>query len=333
MKKNILFLIALGLSLFSGQSVLANDINYSVKANIPENQIGKSSSYFDLKMAPNSEQDISVTIFNNSNEKETIIVEVNNALTNQNGVIDYTKHGRKTDESLKYPIEKLVTNNRQKIEFSPGETKKEVSFHIKMPSEKIIGTILGGVHVFKDNRNKANEKQNVTIENLYSYVLGIQIRENLNTIQPVMNLKEIKPILANYRTAVAAKLQNSTPTILRKVSIDAQVFKKNSKEILYKTRKTDMNVAPNTNFNFPINWKNEELKSGKYTLKMHVESDQGQWDFVKDFTIKKNEVKKLNEKAVELRKSDNTLVYVLITIIIMLTSGFIWFYLKTKKED
>lgn len=331
MKKYLLLLATVGLTLFGGQSAFADDMNYSVKADIPENQIGKNLSYFDLKMAPGAEQDITVTVSNRSDKKETIELEVNNAMTNQNGVIDYSQHGKKTDESLKYPIEKLVTNNQQKVVFSPGETKK-VSFHLKMPNEKITGTILGGIHISKESEAKKGKKQSVTIENLYSYVLGLQIREDMEIVKPVMNLKNVKPTLVNYRTAVAANLQNSTPTILRNVSVDSKVYKKNSDAVLHETKKENMNVAPNTNFDFPISWDNEELEPGTYTLKMHVGADQGEWNFTKDFTIQGKEVKKLNDAAVELKKTDNTLIYILIGVIIALILGFILFYLKMRKK-
>lgn len=332
MRKYLLLLATVGLTLFGGQNALADDMNYSVKADIPENQIGENLSYFDLKMAPGAEQDITVTVSNRSDKKETIDLEVNNAMTNQNGVIDYSQHGKKTDESLKYPVEKLITNNQQKVEFSPGETKK-VSFHLKMPKEKIVGTILGGIHISKESEAKKSKKQSVTIENLYSYVLGLQIREDMETVKPVMNLKDVKPTLVNYRTAVAANLQNSTPTILRKVSVDAKVYKKNSQDVLHTTKKENMNVAPNTNFDFPINWDNEPLQPGTYTLKMHVDSDSGEWDFTKDFTIKGKEVKKLNDEAVELKKTDNTLIYVLSGVIIALILAFILFFLYMRRKS
>lgn len=56
---------------------------YSIKANIPENQINKTITYFDLKMEPNQNQGISLTVNNSSDKKTTLLISPNVAITNQ----------------------------------------------------------------------------------------------------------------------------------------------------------------------------------------------------------------------------------------------------------
>ncbi|EOV3185279.1 DUF916 and DUF3324 domain-containing protein [Enterococcus faecalis] len=332
-KQSVLFFIILVTSFFGGSVGYANDMNYSVQAKIPENQVNKQLTYFDIHVAPNQQQELKVTVANNSKEKATIQLNANNALTNSNGVIEYTKHGVKPDASLKYPLEKLIKNPKQKVTLAPGESK-EVAFDLQMPKEAIKGTILGGIHVQKEDDSKAKDnKKNVTIENVYSYIIGVQIREELTAVTPKLFLREVKPTLINYRTAVSANLQNATPTHLRKVSIDAAIRKQNSQKILHQVKKEQMSIAPNTNFNFPISWENQVIQPGKYILTMHVTSDQGQWDFTKEFTVKAKDVKKVNDEAVEVKKEDHTLLYILSGVIVVLLFGFIWFYLKTRKKE
>ncbi|ALS36941.1 hypothetical protein ATZ35_07140 [Enterococcus rotai] len=48
------------------QSAYADTMAYSIKANIPENQIDKSKTYFDLKRTPGQKQDVSMTVSNSS---------------------------------------------------------------------------------------------------------------------------------------------------------------------------------------------------------------------------------------------------------------------------
>lgn len=43
---------------------------YSIKANIPENQIDKSKTYFDLKRIPGQKQDVSMTVSNSSKKND-----------------------------------------------------------------------------------------------------------------------------------------------------------------------------------------------------------------------------------------------------------------------
>lgn len=136
MKYRLTALVALIVGcFFFSHSVYADTMAYSVKANIPENQIDKSKTYFDLKMTPGQKQDVSLTISNSSKEKATIIITPNIALTNQNGVIDYNQEKAKQDSSLKVPITDIISD-KQKVTLEPQETK-DVVFTLQMPGSSI----------------------------------------------------------------------------------------------------------------------------------------------------------------------------------------------------
>lgn len=332
MKKHFFLVIfVLTLNLFSGVNVWANDMNYSVKAQIPVNQVDKKLTYFDLQVTPNMEQELKVSVTNSSKEKAIIKLEANNALTNSNGVIEYTKHGAKPDSSLRYPFESLIVDPEQKVILKSGETK-DVTFHLHMPKNSIKGMILGGIHITKEDEKSDNNKKNVTIQNMYSYVIGVKIRENLVEENPTLTLNRIKPTLLNYRTAICANLQNPTPVLMHKVNIDADVRKKNSNNVLHQVKNKQINIAPNTNFDFPIPWENQEIEPGVYTLTMHITSNQGQWDFKKDFVIKGNDVKNVNNEAVEVQRKSYIVEYILISIIFMLIVGFFLLNLFSKNK-
>ncbi|MCH3023264.1 DUF3324 domain-containing protein, partial [Listeria monocytogenes] len=95
------------------------------------------------------------------------------------------------------------------------------------------------------------------------------------------------PALLNYHTAIVANLQNDQPVILEKLSIDAKVYQQNSDKLLYQTKKANMKMAPNSNFDFVIDWENQPLKEGKYRLKMTATNGVETWTWDEAFTIGK----------------------------------------------
>lgn len=342
MKKIIILAatIFFGFSFYStiGQAS-EGDMAYSVKANIPENQINKSLTYFDLKMEPNQKQEISLTVNNSIDQKTTLLISPNVAITNQNGVIDYSQSKGKLDSSLKTPLRSIISK-AQEVELEPNQTK-EVVFTLQMPEKEFDGLILGGVYITKkeDASKDKNKEEAVQIKNKYSYVIGIQIRENTNEIKPALKLNQIKPTLLNYRTAITANLQNTEATLIKELSVDAKVMKKGSSKVLHETSKKNMSMAPNSNFNFPINWDNQGLEAGKYTLELVANAKEEKWEFQQDFEITAKSSKDLNKEAVELEKSEpNWLLIIGITIVglvvtIILISYFIYRHHKKKEAE
>jgi len=285
MKQIYLLLASLIFTLFIIKDTWADELNYAVEADIPENQIDKNLNYFDLLLRPEERQDISITITNNSNKTESFTISVNNALTTNNGNIDYTQHNLQTDKSMKVSIEELVKNTHEKIELKPRE-KQKIIFHISMPKEKVEGIILGGINVTKDHDYKERKNKNILIENMYSYVIGLQIRQELAPVTPKLNLNEVQTGIVNDTTSVIANFQNSTAALLQNVSIVAKLIRREEGTVVLTTKKENMNIAPNTNFDFLINRHHETLTSGKYTLDVSIYSDQKVWTFNKDFTVK-----------------------------------------------
>lgn len=340
--KKIIFIVAVllaGACIYPTSGEAADTMAYSVKANIPENQINKTSTYFDLKMEPNQKQEISLTVSNSSDNEATILISPNVAITNQNGVIDYSQSKGKLDSSLKDSIRSIISP-AQEVVLAPKETK-EVPFILQMPAKEFNGLILGGFYISKkEDANQAkDEEKDVQIKNQYSYVIGLQIRENINEVKPVMELHDIKPALLNYRTAVTANLQNTKATIMKDLSVDAKVMKKGSTTILHETKKENLSMAPNSNFDFPIGWDNQSLDAGKYTLQLIAKTDEDEWKFEKYFEISAKDSKELNGEAIELEKSEANWFIIIgsvigsLLVLILVVGFFIYRHNKKKAAE
>lgn len=331
----LLGLLFLGLSFLPVKVEASSTMNFSVNAVIPDNQIDKSKTYFDLKMKPGETRNLEVILTNGQNHAITIETNANTAVTNDNGIVDYSKTNPNLDASLKIPFSEIAKIDKEIT--LPANGTKTVKVNITMPKEEYDGQILGGLH-FTEKLNQETEKneEGVQIKNLYAYVIGVLLTENDKEVKPDMQLGEIKPSQINYRNVLKANLQNSQPIILKNLNIQARVTKKGSNKTLHETNKTDMRMAPNSNFNYGINWENQEFKAGKYTLHMTAKSNENEWKWTKDFEIKGDEAKALNNKAVELEK-DYTIWYIIGAILLGLILLILVFLLgkrsSRKKDD
>ncbi len=333
LKIAILFVISILLLLninLSQVKAKEESVGYSVRAIIPENQIDHSISYFDLRMSPNQHQEIQTEIFNSSNEDINIDVHITNPITNSNGLIDYTDLEVKTDRSLKIPITKIASINDMTINIPAGESKI-VPIQLEMPEKEFDGIILGGVYFEKRIEKTAEKTSGVQITNKYTYVLGLKLSETENEVKPKLHLKSVYPNLVNYHTAVIANIQNSTPVIVDKLAINAKVFNSKGK-VENRVDVEDYKMAPNSSMDFVIDWKNKELKPGKYTLSLHANSGIQNWDWEKQFVIQEGKAKILNEEAVEISKDNNYLVYGLSFVILILIVVIVLLIRKNKQK-
>ncbi|WP_086313722.1 hypothetical protein A5821_001255 [Enterococcus sp. 7F3_DIV0205] len=331
--KTMVYSLFLSILFFIGIPASAADMEYSISANIPENQVDKSQTYFDLRMKPGQKQDLSLNISNAGDKEITLNVIPNVATTNQNGVIDFSEKDKEIDSSLKYPLTKLLSKE-QKVTLAPKE-KKVVSFSLQMPEEEFSGKIVGGFYVYKDESGEKERKSEggVQITNKYAMVVGVQLTEKDDSVVPELKLNTIQPSLLNYRTAVTANLQNTQPTFVNDLKVVAKVSKKGATEVIHQTTKEELAMAPNSNFDFPISWDNQELAPGKYSLDLVASNKDKEWRFQKDFEIKAKEVKKLNEEAIEVKKEPNYwAIGGIVASIVIVIAAVIILIVKIRKE-
>jgi len=334
MKKGLTFFLMLlitGLGLFSKvEHSYSAAMDYSVKANIPENQINKNLSYFDLQMRPGSIQKVSLTVKNNSKEELEIMIEPNTAITNQNGVIDYSKHDYKKDSTLKNAFSDIISD-KQKVVLKGDESKK-VFFTIQMPKKSFDGIILGGFNIYRtDIKNETKKSNNIQVENVFSYVIGVKLSETDEVVFPKLKLNKVNAGLMNYRTVITANLQNTEAVIINNLDVSARITKEGKKKQLHATKKTNLSMAPNSNFDFPINWDNQKLDPGKYHLYLTATNGDQTWEFDKMFEIKDTDANAINKSAVDLEK-DYTLLYIGIALTILAVMMLIIILLRKKKR-
>ena len=324
---SLFFIFSIGFPAFAGE------MNFVVKTVIPDNQIDKNQTYFDLRMAPGQEQDLSVEMSNSTSKDITVSVNVNTAITNSNGVVEYNNNSTKRDSSLKISFKDIAKTDKEVT--IPANSTKTQLIHIQMPKDEYDGTILGGIY-FTENTKEDDKDKNSKgsqIINKYAYVVGVKLTENDNEVKPELRLNSVKASQENYRNIIAANIQNYNAAILKDLKVEGKIYKKGSDEVLYSATNEDLRMAPNSNFDFGISLDNKPFRPGKYTFKGVATSGVRKWTFEKDFEIKSGESNRFNKSSVSLEK-DNTWLYILIVaLVLFVLLIIIWILIRKIRKS
>ncbi len=340
-KKKLISMLALVLFLFgwwipTTVSADESDLAYTIAVKPVESQVDKSATYYDLMVTPNQKETLTVVVSNTGDTPKKIRVTPTNAITNQNGVIDYSpqKKDYQYDASLTVPFTGMV-GKEQIVEVNPGESK-DVPFELTVPEAPFNGLILGAfvAEIADDDEKQAEQDSGVKIVNKFQLVKAVMLRETEEVVSPELVLNEVKPALVSYRTAVTANLQNTEPTMFGKMTVDAKITKKGQTEVLKQETKENLEMAPNSNFDFPIMWGNQRLEAGNYTLALTATAGEKNWDFTQDFTITAEESDKINSEAVDLDDPEPfNWWYVVIGAVLVIIVLLLLFLLLKKNQQ
>ncbi|GAB0169930.1 DUF916 and DUF3324 domain-containing protein [Lysinibacillus sp. CTST325] len=309
----------------------ASQFNFGVYTVIPENQIDKQKSYFNLKMEPSQKQTLTIQLKNDTEDDVIIEPKIHSATTNINGVVEYGPTTAERDSTLPYELGDLIQTDKE-IRI-PAKGSKELHLNITMPEEEFNGVLAGGITLEEKKESPEKTKDTNTglsIENKYAYVVGITLQETDEIVKQDLKLHDVKAGQVNARNVINATLQNPTATYLNSFEVDAEVTEKGKTEVLYKSKKQDMQVAPNSNFDYPIQLNGEKFKSGKYTLHVKAKSSKESWEFTKDFTIKGEEAKQFNAKDVSI-DGPSYLAY-MVGLLLFLVIGLLVYIFYSKKK-
>ncbi|MGM0340679.1 DUF916 and DUF3324 domain-containing protein [Enterococcus sp. AZ007] len=272
---------------------------FTIRAEIPENQVDKAKSYFHLAIGKDHEQTIKVKIFNNTDKEQTYQILVNPAKTNKNGIIVYDDLGTPLDSSLKLPITDIVKPDNKTVTI-PAWSEGEASLTIKLNDQVFSGVILGGVHISQKESEEKTQK-GMSVSNRYGYVSGIALVQNAETSvfgNTELKLKKINPMVDYGSKVVEAQIQNPNAETFDKVKIEGNITKKGSQKILAEHTIDSARIAPNSFLPFQIDWGKDSVAPGTYIFEGEAKDKEKSWKFKKEFTITAKIAKEMNEQAV-----------------------------------
>ncbi len=314
--------------------VNASQLNFSVDPVLPENQYHANHTYFDLMVAPNQTQELVINMKNDTKKEVIVIPEIHPATTNINGVVEYGESSGKLDDSAPFNIQDVLTSEEEEIVI-PAEGEKVAKFHLVIPNQPFQGIVAGGITLKeKDTEEKSEqseETQGLAIENKYAYVIATVLRETEEVSEKSLTLVDVAADQVNARNVINATLQNTQADYLNQLEVQTKVKRKGSDEVLYSTTKNNMQMAPNTSFDFPTKLEGKKLEAGDYVLELAAKSGEKKWSFSKQFTITSKKADDLNKKDVTIgedHKEDYALIG--LGVIILLLIGIVLVYLLKK---
>lgn len=328
MKKKLEILVLstiLLVAVFVSLPVKASEFNFAVETKLPKNQVDKQKTYFHLEVKPKQKQTLTIKLRNDTNKPVIINPKINSATTNMNGVVEYGESSKQKNKTLPYNMADLI-KVKSKVTI-PAKGSYNLPLTLKVPEKPFQGILAGGITLEENKKERTNEGNGLKIENKYAYVVGIILQEAKPQVTQNLELLRVKAGQVNARNVIKATLQNPTSTYLNKFEIkEARITRKGSNETMYESSKKDMQVAPNSDFDYPIALNGEKLVAGDYTLYLKASSSKDSWTFKQNFTINKKEAKEYNAQDVNIPEPNyfwwyvagGTLIFLGIVLVIIL---------------
>ncbi|MGY3742052.1 DUF916 and DUF3324 domain-containing protein [Leuconostoc inhae] len=322
-------------------STTGSGISFTVKTNLPDNQIDKNNEFYQLKMLPGQKQTVTATVYNVTQKATTVNINVQTASTTMNGTVDYSKSLTNWDTSLQHKLSDFISYPKS-ITIPAGKSQN-ISFVISMPKDAYQGILLGGITFNQANSDKSeSSSDNANIKNKYAYAVAMMLKESDEQVKPNINLKSIKAGQNNGHNAININLQNDQSLLMSNVKMDAKIYSEKGKKPVYTAIKSDMQIAPNSQFKYPVSLQGTQMAPGKYRLELAVTGtaykDPKTWHFTKQFTIKRQEAANFNQSDVNVSANTNghmnliTIIIVVILIVVAIIL-FILFILKRKQSN
>ncbi|MGM0218062.1 DUF916 and DUF3324 domain-containing protein [Enterococcus sp. AZ126] len=320
-------------SLVSTREVFAEDENnlgYVVTPLQPNTQIDVGKSYFYIKTIPGETQTLQMRVASTKKEEIHLKIYGVDAMTSNSGKIDYTGDLANKDESLKEPLSSLLKVETPEITVGNFE-EKMVQVQVTAPKEGYDGVKMGALVV----ELVPDKKKQKGISTKYNYKVGLITAENGDefTNGKTLKLNEVKASILHGKKMVLASLQNPEPKVIDNLDIVTTMIEKESGKVIKEKTVQNYKLAPNSHFDFELDWGINDLPSGTYTLKMDAKNADEKWQLSKDFNITNEEAKEINALSIYAIKTPTWLKIVSIAIaMISLALMGTLFYRRKKWE-
>lgn len=309
-----------------------SELNFNVKPHFPASQVENSTSYFDLNLAADEKDTLGLTLTNSSSEEVTIKITSHTAYTNVNGVVEYGKAAAEKDPTLTYAMEELIEVPEPQT-LAAGENRT-IDIPIQMPKESFEGLLAGGLRIEEVREETDNEEgsQGLAINNKFSFVIGVLASNNRSTVIPELELLDVFPDQLNYRNVFSATIQNTTATFVNRLEVGAVIRAEGKDEILYQSETEKMQMAPNSQFNYPIPLNGDAFRNGDYVATITARSGEHEWTWDQKFTINQETASRLNRADVTVDTSMNWWMIAASGLFILLLIVLIYLLIKRKKD-
>ena len=318
-------------------SLASEVIPFEISPVLPEKQNTGVFSYYDLNVNPNEIITLSVEVKNNLDQPLIVNITPFNATTSAIGDIAYdVNHKKEQFINLKVPL-KQIGEAKNGIEIAPRSAAR-IPIEFKLPDED-KGVVIGGIHVISAEAPLSedivqDEKTTFKINNQIAYIIGVKMQLPTK-VAPVFAFDHAQAEISQGVPRLLLGMQNKAPAVIKDLSGTYVVTDKFGDQVLDGSF-SNITMAPNTQFEYPVDWTDGQLEPGKYTVDLTADLDGKTITAKKTFTIKETEpVKEYNkDKAAAETKTDSILPW-WNYFLTAAGAGFIFFIIgrKSKKKQ
>lgn len=298
-----------------------NTATYSVAPVLSEHQTKNITSFYDIRWNPNGQEKIGLSITNHKSTAQIYVLQVNKAVTNDNGMVDYSIPNLIPDN------EPLKFNFPHEVTVAPNTTSTVYS-NFSFPNQDYNGIKIFGVYVTE----KSTDKTGKGISNVVSYALPLVIRGNIDQ-RPEANVtfKEASLLKQNINYQIKIPVSNEKEVYLKNSKVKVEIL--NSKQQVLDQLNEKIDVTPTTSFNLLVPL-TKKYDSGTYTVKVTITHDKQTWHNESQLKITKEQSTKI-KGTLPKKKQAFPIVIILIVIIFALSLGlaFVIWQLHSKKSN
>ncbi len=307
-------------------------VEYSVNPIFPENQKEDISGYYSLMVKPGEKQTLEVDISNLEDEPLTVELAIINGMTTSFGTIEYSNVD---NPLLPIPLSSIASVESE-VTIAPNEQKR-INIDLTLPDQEFNGIILGALEIQEKIDESTMDDEGVAgVLNRGRYIIAINLKENEEKVDLDIDLVDAKAGSLEGKNAILLNIENPKPQIIDRFYVDARITKKGSKEVLYKQTRKDMQMAPNSSFDYPIFLGTQPLKAGNYVAYIAASAQGGyEWDLEKEFTITKEQADEFNRLSVLDLDEDKSIMpsIIIAVIIILVIIGISFIVIKKNKQS
>lgn len=273
-----------------------NPLGFTVQAVCPDTQVEVNKSYFFIETKPSVSQVLKVRLKGMKKEPVRIKASVANGVTGMSGNLEYEHNPDNLDTSLQNPLTELVEFSETEITLENFE-EKIIDVTVTPPETSYEGIKLGALVFELVEEAEGDDKK--AVANNYRYRVGLLTTETGEEYEDAQNLELLtaKLSLTLGRKQVSAMIHNPDPKLAEKLSVEAVVTKKGSETVLKQQKVENARMAPNSTYQFLIDWGVDPVQAGEYVVKMTAKSDHGEWVWEKEFNVSSDEAKTMNEES------------------------------------
>lgn len=319
--------LLLFLTLFANISHAEDVLNkFNANTEKSEYQLNESAAYFDLLLKPGQKTKLKVLVENNSDETINIKASVNQAVTNQNGVVEYSGRQKNKSKTAPYNIEDIVKLSDADFKLKKGE-KKELILDVSMPDKEFSGVLAGALYLIEVPEGESE----TMIRNILSREIAVLLQNDDAPVEPELVFNKAEALPNNGRNAIEILMENVSSTYIKDATITYDISR-DGKEFL-KDKKEQVKIAPNSDFPFIISLAGTAIEAGNYVAEVTVKTSDNEWKEELAFKVDKEKSKELNDNDLTgIKKPEFPWSTALLLLVLVAFIGLAFYLISNNKK-